>query len=144
MDSRSSPESQPFEMFQVLYIWLFSVRSGCLYKRKLEKTLQYYKGTGTAEWPTSTSGNQSLWWHSKLFLSKVGKGGHLGARTSQSLTLLSHVRLYKDAGEGEGARTSNNQILHVHLVQMLQSRVQGLSISQSLSPVGWCQLCWGT
>ena len=67
--------------------------------------------------------------HSKLFLRREGEGGHLGARTSQSLTLLGHhvqsqtllSQVHQEEegglGEGEGVRTSHSRTLLVHLVQ---------------------------
>ena len=67
--------------------------------------------------------------HSKLFLRREGEGGHLGARTSRSLTLLGHhvqsqtllSQVHQEEegglGEGEGVRTSHSRTLLVHLVQ---------------------------
>jgi len=58
------------------------------------------------------------------FLRREGEGGHLGARTSQNLTLLSQQFQRfetrdqdKVVGEGEGARTSQSRTLLGHHVQ---------------------------
>ena len=67
-----------------------------------------------------------------MFLRRGGQGGHLGARTNQSQTLLGHPvhhlqrlesREQEDfAGEGEEARTSQSQTLLGLHVQRLEFR----------------------